>query len=329
MDAEYVIRLRDEMMQEKCSVEYIERCCAYAQRLVDRDLPVIFDRTHLMKILYLSYSQMASYTTFYVRGKNKTRTISAPSVNLKMRQRWILDEILSKESISHCVHGFVKGRSIVTNARQHINQKFMLNIDIKDFFPSISEDMVVEIFRSIGYSHGAAAALADVCCYRRQLPQGAVTSPYLSNLIFRKIDAELLDYTTSLNCRYSRYADDITISGNIPMETPLGKITAILEKHGFSLNEQKTRIYGETQVKRVTGLVVSDRVRIPKQFKRALKKELYFCRKFGAMRHLENISATKYVNFQEHIYGKIYYVNAVEPAFAKRLLKEADTIIWT
>ena len=133
----------------------------------------------------------------------------------------------------------------------------------------------------------------------------------------------------SIGCQYSRYADDITLSGNAPLNSAIEKLTQILSQFGFEVNTEKTRLFDEHQVKHVTGLIVSDQVRIPKRFKRALKQEIYYCKKFGGFRHLEHINASKSVNFQEHLYGKIYFVNMVEPKLGQQLLQQANDIVWT
>lgn len=326
---QYVENLRSTMLLGKYPNEYINLCCTYADNLLNNNFPVIFDKNHLQKILNTQNLKVDAYTTFYVKGRNKTRTITAPSRKLKIRQRWILENILEKTPISDYAHGFVKGRSIVTNAEIHLSQKYMLNMDIEDFFPSIMQEIIVSIFKQFGYTEEVASELTKLCCFCGALPQGAVTSPYLSNLVCRSLDAELSEYANNLSCKYSRYADDITISGSIPLTFAVKDITSILNKYSFKVNNAKTRIIGERQVKRVTGLIVSDRVRVPKDFKRELRKELYYCKKMGAFRHLENINASRIVNYQEHLYGKIYYVKMIEPELGQKFLKDAHDIIWT
>ena len=326
---DYIEQLQLSMLQEGCSQEYIDRCCTYASRLFQENLPVFFDVNHIKQVFSLGGINICAYSIFGVKGKNKIREIHAPSRRLKNIQRWMLDYIFEKFPVSKHAHGFVKGRSIVTNAQTHVNQSHMLNIDIKDFFPSISEVQVADLFFSFGYTKEVSGFLAQLCCHQGCLPQGAPTSPYIANLIMLPADKMLADLAHSFGCKYSRYADDITFSGDSDMTEILAEITTVLNSYDFRINHSKTRIMGEDQVKKVTGLVVSDRVRVPKKFKRELVKELYYCNKFGAFRHLENIKATQYVNFQEHIYGKIYFVHMVEPDVGRKLLEQARAVRWT
>lgn len=317
------------MLRENLPVEYIELCCNHAKALLAKGLPVIFDKQHLCQMLNMDGLKIDAYTTFLVKGRNKTRKITAPSRRLKIRQRWVLEHILERIDVSNFAHGFVKDRSIVTNARNHVSNKYMLNMDVRHFFPSISSKRVTQVFEGIGYTSETAQLLSNLCCYRDALPQGGVTSPYLSNIICIPMDESICQFAASIGCQYSRYADDITLSGNVPLDDAIEKLTQILSQYGFEVNTEKTRLFNEHQVKHVTGLIVSDQVRIPKRFKRALKQEIYYCRKFGAFRHLEHISASKSVNFQEHLYGKIYFVNMVEPELGQQLLQLANDIVWT
>lgn len=326
---QYLDRLRTEMKSLNFPDEYITLCCRYAENLIAKHLPVIFDAQHLQQILHLDHVKLDAYTTFNIYGKNKVRAITAPSRSLKVRQRWILEHILEQNSVSEYAHGFVKGRSILTNAHNHVSQLYMLNMDIRNFFPSISLQRIKQLFETMGYTVEVAKQLSQLCCYENALPQGAVTSPYLSNLICGPLDEKISQYAHSIGCKYSRYADDITLSGSEPPNFAVEEITKILAQYGFEVNTEKTRFFDERQVKHVTGLVVSDQVHIPKRFKRTLKQEIYYCKKFGAFRHLENTKTCKSVNFQEHLYGKIYFVKMIEPEFGQLLLEQAKDIVWT
>lgn len=325
---EYIQRLQKEM---KGTYEdtYIQTCVQYAGNLLDKNLPVIFDGYHVDKILRMTQLRFPCYTAFMIHGRSKDREILAPSRKLKLRQRWILKEILEKIPLSECCHGFVTGRSIVTNAERHIGKDQVLTVDIKNFFPSIKETQIVQIFREIGYAVSAAVRLADICCFEGQLPQGAPSSPCLANLRCREMDHELLQLARAHGLAYTRYADDMTFSADVDLDFLFPIIKEVTEKYGFSINDDKTRIYKEKERKMITGLLVEkDGLRIPKKFKRRLKQEIYYCRKFGVSTHLENIGASKSVNFKEYLYGKAYYVKMVEPQIGESLLKQLDTIQW-
>lgn len=326
----YLQRLRNEMLQKGTyDMAYIQKCLSYAKNLLSRNLPVLFDENHVNVVLQMWNLKFPCYTVFWIAGEKRDREITAPSKKLKLRQRWILDEILEKEAVSPCCHGFVKGRSIVTNAREHMGKKQILVMDIKDFFPSIKEPQIIGIFRDLGYSPSAAARLADICCYVGELPQGAPTSPYLANLRCRELDSRLEGIALTYGLSYTRYADDMTFSGDRELDFLIPLVEQELLQYGFVPNCVKTRIYRENDRKIVTGLLVKeDGLRIPKQFKRKLKQEIYYCKKFGVSTHLQNTSAIASVNFREYLYGKAYYIKMVEPEKGEEYLRQLDSIQW-
>lgn len=325
---DYIQRLQNGM-RGKYEISYIQTCVAYAEHLLDRSLPVIFDWNHVDEILQMTQLQFPCYNVFIICGRRKEREITAPSLKLKLRQRWILDEILMKIPLSECCHGFVTGKSIVTNAEKHIGKKQILSVDIEDFFPSIKEEQVIQVFKDMGYSKSAAARLAIICCFEEQLPQGAPSSPYLANLTCRDMDNEFLQISQKYGLTYTRYADDMTFSADVDLHFMLPVIKETIEKYGFSINSNKTRIYKENERKLITGLLVrEDGLRVPKKFKRRLKQEIYYCKKFGVSTHLENTDSEKTVNFKEYLYGKAYYIKMVEPEIGEYFLKQLDDIQW-
>ncbi len=327
---DYLQRLRNEMLQKGTyDMAYIQKCLSYAENLLSRNLPVLFDENHVNAVLRMWNLKFPCYTVFWITGEKRSREITAPSRKLKLRQRWILDEILEKEPVGACCHGFVKGRSIVTNAGEHIGKKQILVMDIKDFFPSIKELQILKIFRDMGYSASAAARLADICCYEGELPQGAPTSPYLANLRCRELDSRLEEIALQYGLTYTRYADDMTFSGDRELDFLTLLVERELVQYGFASNCVKTRIYRENDRKIVTGLLVKeDGLRIPKQFKRKLKQEIYYCKRFGVSTHLQNTGGAAYVNFREYLYGKAYYIKMVEPREGEMYLRQLDSIPW-
>lgn len=307
----------------------IETCYQYIDRLYTAGLPVFFDEKHVHIALRLHGIDLNSYHTFPLSQFGKIRIITAPSLMLKERQRWILTNILSKIPVSPYAHGFEPGCSIKTHAMLHANNNYALCLDIKDFFPSIPQSAVVEIFHSMGYSVKAANMLATLCCFQGTLPQGAPTSPKLSNIFCKDLDMELSKIAEEESVIYSRYADDITFSGTHSLERVFRQAKITLRKYGFSLNEAKIHFYGPETPKRITGLLVQKgTVRVPKHFKRLLKQEIYYCNKYGVLTHLENIGATKFINYREHLYGKAYYVYMIEPEEGKMFLEQLGQIEW-
>ena len=209
MENNYINRLKINMFEQGYSTSYIDRCCSYATSLISQNLPVIFDKKHLNQILMLDTLKLDCYHEFEIYTKGKSRMILAPSKPLKLRQRWILDEILNKLPTNQCCHGFVQQRSIKTNAEMHVNKTQVLCMDIHNFFPSININQVFEAFHCVGYTSDVAQALAQLCTHNAILPQGAPTSPTLANIIFSPIDQQILNAISTKEITYTRYADDL------------------------------------------------------------------------------------------------------------------------
>lgn len=230
MDNDYILKLKQRLLEREYDDKFINRCCKYAEKLTNKNLPVFFDEEHIRRVLRTEgMSLKSSYHKFDLINNNKIRTIFAPSKKLKARQRWILENILNRIKVSKCVHGFELNRSIKTNAELHANHDYVICMDIKDFFPSITQEKVYSVFKNVGYTSRAAQELAKLCCFNGVLPQGAPTSPKLANIICKKMDFEIQRYAKANNITYSRYADDLTFSSNIEMQELVAKITAIVK----------------------------------------------------------------------------------------------------
>lgn len=235
------------------------------------------------------------YRTFEIPKKSGgTREIEAPEDQLKTIQHR-LAEILSdpenqrpehRQEISPAAHGFVKGRGIITNAKEHRNKKFILNLDLKDFFPSIHFRRVEGYFeknRSFELPHDIAVMIAQLTCYKGRLPQGAPTSPVIANLIAGILDHRMMGIARKYKLDYTRYADDLTFSSNDPhlkenLSSLLAEIEFAVEKSGFHLNPKKTRFIYESSRQEVTGLVVNEQINPTRDFikeTRAMADHLY------------------------------------------------------
>lgn len=293
---------------------------------MDNGCPIIKSVSDLKNILKLYQMDMHSYHQFDIENKGKIRTITAPSVKLKVRQKWILNNILYMVELPDCVHGFAKGKSIKTNALCHVNKKEIGCLDIQDFFQNVNQKMVYNVFKTLGYSNEVSDVLSELCTFGGILPQGAPTSPMLANIIMKPFDLEMIEYATQRNIVYSRYADDITISGNKDIKENLQYAKKLLRKYGFKSNNEKEHIMKDNYRKLVTGLVVTDVVKVPKQYKRKLRSEIYYCNKFGVAQHLKNIGRESAVNFKEYMYGKAYYIRMIEPDIGEQYLKQIDEI---
>lgn len=249
------------------------------------------------------------YKTFRIPKKSGgCRVITAPRVYLKVVQRYILDCILSRGRLPKNVVGFVRGRSMRDGADIHRGARFLWNIDLQDFFPSVEMQKVVSVFEGFGYPKCAAEFLARLCCYKGCLPQGAPTSPMLANLVFAPLDEEILTLSEQNSISYSRYADDLSFSGDKVM--PVGfmaSVIALIENSGFLINPKKSRLVGPSCRREVTGLVVNENISVPRDVRRKIR----------AMVHRFESSGGGGEYSYEAIVGYISYIHNYHPLEAK------------
>jgi len=221
------------------------------------------------------------YTPFNIpKRSGGIRQIFAPGDELKKLQRLILRRILARLRAHDASHGFEKGRSIVTNARPHVGREIVLRLDLKEFFTSTSAARVEQYFRTIGWDQTCAALLTTLCTHDGGLPQGAPTSPRLSNLLNMHLDARLQKLAEVHHARYTRYADDLTFSFDANAADPTRRLAntlihfvkRILEQEGYQLHlHAKLKIQRRHDRQRVTGLVVNQKVQLPRATRRWLR----------------------------------------------------------
>ena len=217
---------------------------------------------NLNYLLSLIHNSQKFYRSYYInKSSGGTRAIDSPSIPLKSIQAWILRNILEKVIISDRTYGFVKKRSIKDNAKIHLGKKYILSVDIKDFFSMTKEIKIYNFFHKLFPNRPLADGLTKLCVYKKRLPQGAVTSPALSNIVFLKADDEILKLCNSLDIEYSRYADDISFSTNdiSKLKLVLPLVTKIIRKHGYTLNKVKTRYLTGKRKMSVTGLTLNSK----------------------------------------------------------------------
>ncbi len=281
------------------------------------------------------------YVSFDVPKKSGgLRRLSAPHQKLAAVQHWILTNILNLLPIHENAHGFVAKSSVLTNAKPHVGATVVLNADLSNFFPTITFPRVDGVFRKLGYSPAVSAILALLCteCPRqtlklgdtiyyaatgpRALPQGACTSPAISNQIAEKLDRRMSAMASKLNWKYTRYADDLTWS-TIGEVTPsvgyvLARMRHIVEDEGFVLNHAKTRIQRRSQQQSVTGVVVNDRMSVPRQTIRQVRAILHNAQQTG----LDAQNRDGHPHFRDWLSGMIGWVTMVNPEQGHKLQAE-------
>lgn len=343
------------------SDRYLSNTLTYVDKLTSKKLPVVFSLNHLAVLLGMELSDLVNLIShrnelysFYLIKKRRGgfRRIVAPYRDLKFIQSWLKENILDMLPLSAQATGFVKGKSILNNAKIHENSEAILNLDLSNFFESITEKRVYGIFHSMGYAKNLSVELARICTaklsqekyesmeqkkkeyfnelYKLEeavLVQGAPTSPSISNLVCRRLDLRLSTLANKLGVNYSRYADDITFSGSEDKLPGVRLLKNILEDEGFKINWDKLGKFKKGQRQVVTGLLINNRVRIPKKFKKEIYRHLHFCVKFGAYSHFDRINPGKGYK-KEWLLGKIKFVYSIEPDEAKKMFNLVDIIDW-
>lgn len=300
----------------------------YVANLLSRKACVIMDAEHLAKLLHIENDSLFAiingtehfYRTFKIKKKSGgMREIRAPYPSLKAIQKWIYEFVLKKQYVHGCAHGFTHRKSIVTNAKKHVDNKCLLKLDLKDFFPSIKINKVVQVFKNIGYTNTVSWFLAKICCLDDELPQGAPTSPVLSNIVARMMDKRLYRLAKRFDFSYTRYADDISFSGeDIPVAF-VKYVTDIIEDCGFAINQKKVRLYKENDNKILTGVSLKNGViKLPREKRRAYEQEIYYAIKYG----INTRTKSDYQYFSTYILsllGKAHFWLMLEPdnKFAK------------
>ncbi|MCU0654455.1 MAG: reverse transcriptase family protein [Polyangiaceae bacterium] len=307
---------------------------------------------------WLAFHREVDTSTHYRRWKVlkrdgvSTRTLASPKGQLKAAQRWVLRNVLEKLPVHAAAHGFLSARSIVTNAQVHAGSPLVIKVDIKDFFPSITWKRVKGLLRKQGLPENVATLLSllatdaprEEVLFRgkthyvasgpRALPQGAPTSPALTNTICLRLDRRLSGLARALGFRYTRYADDLTFSwhpGPIqPGTSPqpgtgalLRGIGQILEAEGFRLNPAKTRIMRAGERQAVTGLVInsaekSAAARVPRETLRKLR---------AALHNREQGKPGKEGESLDQLKGMAAFVYMTDPAKGKALLERIEALV--
>lgn len=360
----YIRHLRDDGASE----EYIRAIRKNAEPLVNNGLPVILTLEHLARVIALPTNvlngiinrQIDPYRVFAIRKRNGgKRFICIPEPNLLGVQRWIHEHILcspsSLKKLPCNATAYIPSSSHIANAKWHIGAAWVLKLDIKHFFESISERQVYKVFWSLGYRKQVAFYLTRLCtrvlpassdkrlqrrikrwqpgCPREflngrivgHLPQGAPTSPMLANLVCIGLDAELQKIASREGLTYTRYADDMVFSGDIVNRgaaiTITREVSTVVGHYGFGINVQKTNIVKNGSRKIVTGLSIDgDVVRVPRIYKDKIRQELHYLKKFGLKSHCDRIGQENHLSYLLRLAGRIRYVVSVEPDIGNKLM---------
>lgn len=317
----YKVDFTAEASKKGLSKNNVQRCLNYAEALISKGIPVIYNPSHLSALLgyKIEYLKKAAlhpsyfYRDFEIAKKNgKKRAISEPLPSLKEIQVWILKDILEKVPVSPFAKAYKPKTSLTENLKFHRNQRKVFTLDLENFFPSIKIDLVEKVFLELGYSKMVANLLAKLCTRDNALPQGAPTSPYLSNLIFKEADAIIANYCKQQKIRYTRYADDLSFSGDFDENKLFEKVTNVVEKLDLRINKSKTRLMTPDKRQTVTGIVVNNKPQVAFKKRNALRQAMYYIKKFGIDEH-RVYKEIKQANYLEHLLGKINFILQINP----------------
>ena len=321
--------------------------------LQSNSLPILSSPADLAQAIGVSIPQLrwlafhsdaptrVHYVSFDVPKKNGgLRRLSVPHRKLAEVQHWVLTNVLNLLPVHHCTHGFVAQHSVLTNAEPHVGSSVAINADLNSFFPTITFPRIDGMFRKLGYSPAVASILGLLCteCPRqalrfgdivyhaatgpRALPQGACTSPAISNQIAAKLDRRMSAMAEKLGWRYTRYADDLTWSTTGDVAPSVGyvlsRVRHIVEDEGFELNHAKTRVQRRSQQQSVTGVVVNDRMSVPRQTIRRIRAVLHNAKHTG----LDAQNRDGHPHFRDWLVGMIGWIQMVNPEQGEKLRSE-------
>ncbi|MBX3185465.1 MAG: RNA-directed DNA polymerase [Labilithrix sp.] len=285
------------------------------------------------------------------------RLLEAPKARTKAVQQRILREILDRVPAHDAAHGFVRGRSVRTHAALHVGRAVVVRLDLEDFFLSISAARVAGVFRAAGYPDDVAWSLTLLCtnvappsglvlgrdathddvarlrraemrARTRHLPQGAPTSPALANLCARGLDVRLTALATKLGAVYTRYADDMTFSGDRRLARSSSRLeawaSAIASDEGFTVNHRKSRVMRAGVRQLVTGVVVNTRLNVARDAYDRLEATLHNCRRLGP----GSQNRDGHPDFRAHLVGRVAHVKSLHPARGEKLAALLEQIAW-
>jgi RNA-directed DNA polymerase len=331
---EYTQKFTAKAQVASYSAETIERCLSYAKILIDSELPVIYNYSHLAALVgyNTTYILRAAdhpryfYRQFNIQKKsNGVRVISEPLPSLMEIQQWLLHELLYYVDVSKFSKAYLPNTTLKQNLVFHRNTSLVMKLDIENF-GSIKRNSIRKIFISLGYSLPLSNLFSKLCCLDDQLPQGAPTSPYLSNLYLKKFDEKVGAFCLPHKIRYTRYADDLTFSGDFNTEIIHDFVKNELEKLNLFLNSGKTSVMKKSDRQIVTGVVVNEKLQVERSKRKKIRQIMHFIDNFGLENHMNRIGCYR-DNYLGHLLGKINFILFINPddteflAYKKKLLK--------
>ena len=368
----------------KLTQEYLNICKEIWETTTKNNVPPIFTLKHLSLLTNIKYKTLYQYThrrvtpykKLIIETTSKKRELLIPWKELSIIQNWIKKNILDNINSSNYATAYDKNCSIVKNAKVHINSPWLIKLDLKNFFHTIFEHNIYDIFKELGYPSLLSLELARLCTFEKSinyvkndftkideslidgfedifvekvntypyeksiayLPQGASTSPKLANLFARKLDKEIMQVLNNkfyeFQLKFTRYSDDIVISGNLGnherCKEVIAEVTQIVQNNKLKINKKKTKIFSPKTTKKITGINIIERKLKPsKKIINYVKTSLYYIEKYSLEEHLEKMN-TNYSydieTYKEHLLGKIFFIRFVDKNLGQKFLDKYEEL---
>ncbi len=294
----------------------------------------------IVSIVYWCYKNKDKIPQMYRIGKipkrnGQFRTLEIPDAGLAHCQKVIKEEWLDHLECSDYAVAYRKGKNIKNTLFMHENQRLVLKLDIKNFFGSITENMV----KNKVFNCESGDVLTKLCCFNNHLPQGACTSPVISNLVMKDFDEKLGEFCKKRHIRFCRYSDDMIFSGDFNPGEIIREVRKMLKEMNMELNAEKTVIASKGSQQKVLGVVVNEKMQLSSDYRRKIRQEIYYCNKYGVKNHIINSNNEKYIardeknnirfvdteGYVKSLAGKISYALFINPRDLK--MSEYESIL--
>jgi len=298
------------------------------------------------RMLHLLHTPELKYFRFNISKQNgRIRRICSPKNKMRQMQQWIKINILYALPLLNCACAYRQGFSIADCAEKHRKKPMVLRLDIVNFFETVTEEQVAMVFyKTCGYAGPVVYLLTKICTFEGKLPQGALTSPMLSNLVFSWYDECIFKFCNARGITYTRYSDDLYFSGDFVPEKIIRFVKNLIAKGDFALNEEKTRVTPYYRRQSVLGLTVNESVSVSREYRRRLRQEMHYIQKYGVRSHILAINAKKYIiddrvqckKYLQHLLGQVNYVLSIRKTaemekyrdYLLRCLRKESVIGW-
>lgn len=254
------------------------------------------------------------HNVFIPKSDGSKRKLSVPDLILKKVQRSIADNILMQYPISKYAKAYKVGSSVQKNAQPHVGKKKILKLDIEGFFNHILYSQVKNtVFYKEKFSEPIRVLLSMLCYYKESLPQGAPTSPAITNIIMYDFDETVGDFCIKKKIAYTRYCDDMTFSGDFDEREIISFVKGELRKLGLFLKNRKTAVISASKRQVVTGIVVNEKINVAKDYKKNIRQEIYYIKKFGLDEQLKRLGISDKQQYVQSLKGRIAFVLQTTP----------------